>query len=206
MNSRNTDDDGQLRESVGDGAELARAVHISLSGLDLEHPASFRPAALATADFDWQAWLRECFAEDLGPAFVEIFLAAGRMQVSELMKTDRWLEGADSRVAGAALLDRLVGAKGARVAERVRSIIEESGTGEGPHFVTAFAVECAEFHLPLRPALVSYLYGEWRCGMAGIGERGDLDGFAASGGAVICEVLGKVLSKGAGDFLNAAGL
>jgi len=132
-----------------------------------------------------------------------VYHAAGQMQVRELMHIDSTLPEGRSREAGASLLARLEEAKSLRVVERMRSIL---GDAPGPHFVTAFAVECAEFHLPLRSALVSYLYGEWRCGMSALGGRGDLDAFAAAGGGVTNEVLSAVLSRGAGPFEQAAGL
>ena len=205
MNYRITDDGDALRGSAGDGAELARAVRISLCGIDLEHPASFLPASPATADFDWQAWLGDVFKDELGPAFVEVFLAAGQMQVRELMTVDAWLKGERCREAGAALLDRLEQAKNCRVIERMRAILADRNV-TGPHFTTAFAVECAEFHLPLRSALLSYLYGEWRCGMSALGERGDLDAFSAAGGELVSTLVGELLSKSASPFDQAAGL
>ncbi|MFT4550794.1 MAG: hypothetical protein ACI9UA_002762 [Pseudoalteromonas tetraodonis] len=203
MNSPKKDDGSHLRESAGDGAELARAVRISLCGIELGRPASFLPESLATADFDWQAWLRDAFAEDIGPAFVEMFQAAGAMQVKELMRADRWLKGESSRAAGASLLARLREAKKMRVVERMHTLLDGD---EGPHFATAFAVECAEFHLPLRTAIVSYLYGEWRCGMSSLDQRGDLEAFAAAGGEVILKVVGAVLARNASPFDHAAGL
>lgn len=195
-----------MRESNGEAAELARAVRISLCGIDLERVASFTPASRATADFDWQAWLRGSFSEVLGNAFVEIYRAAGLMQVREAMVIDATLDlaaGDSSRAAGRALLERLQAAKNLRVVERMRSI---DGNAQEPHFVSAFAVECAEFHLPLRSALVSYLYGEWRCGMSVFGARGDLDAFAAAGGRVIFDAVARVLTGGASPFDQAAGL
>ena len=197
------DDAAPLHESSGDASELARAVRISLSGLDLRQPASFSPASPATADFDWQNWLRGPFADELGEAFVNVFRAAGQMQVRELMEIDGKLRGGRSREAGSALLGRLEKAKNLRVVERMRAIL---GDSDGPHFATAFAVECAEFHLPLRSALVSYLYGEWRCGMAGLGGAGSLDAFATSGGSAITAVVGALLTREAGPFDQAAGL
>ena len=197
-----TDGDSPLRESNGLAEEIARAVRISLCGLDLGRPASFVPESSATADYDWQAWLGGAFSDVLGEAFVAIFNAAGQLQVRELIEIDRNLIGGQSRDAGGSLLARLAEAKNLRVVERMGSIMGE----DRPHFATAFAVECAEFHLPLRSALVSYLYGEWRCGMSVLGERGDLDVFAAAGGKLISGVVADVLSRGAGPFDHAAGL
>jgi hypothetical protein len=206
MNFRITDEGENLRESTGDAAELARAVRISLCGIDLGRSASFAPASPATADYDWHAWLRGTFAEVLGAAFVEVFRAAGQMQVREALAIDGTLDlaaGDTSREAGGALFDRLQPAKKLRVVERARAIL---GEGNSPHFVTAFAIECAEFHLPLRVALVSYLYGEWRCGMAGLGVGRDLDTFAAAGGRVILDVVSQTLAGEASPFDHAAGL
>ena len=203
MHFQTTDGDESLRESVGDGAELIRAVRISLCGLDLKRVASFVPATSATADFDWQNWLRKDFAQGLGDAFVEIYRAAGQMQVRELMEVDATLDNGASRAAGGALLERLTEAKSLRSVDRMRVIL---GDGGQPHFATAFAVECAEFHLPLRSALVSYLYGEWRCGMSSIGGRGGVEVFAAASGGALEEVVHEVLSKGASPFENVAGL
>jgi hypothetical protein len=197
-----TDGDSPLREANGLAEEIVRAVRISLCGLDLGRPASFVPESPATADFDWQSWLSGPFSEVLGEAFVAIFLAAGQLQVRELVEIDRKLTGERSRDAGSSLLVRLAEAKNLRVVERLRSILGDAR----PHFTTAFAVECAEFHLPLRSALVSYLYGEWRCGMSVLDERGDLDVFAAAGGKLISGVVADVLSRGAGPFDYAAGL
>ena len=81
MNFRIPDDPDALRESTGAAAELARAVRISLCGLDLQKAASFLPGSLATAGFDWQQWLRGPFGDVLGDAFVEIYRAASQMQV-----------------------------------------------------------------------------------------------------------------------------
>ncbi len=200
MNLQSCEDDDSLREAAGNAAELARAVRISLCGLDLSQPASFLPESLATADFDWQRWLKGAFSEQLGAAFVEMFQAAGATQVRELIVADRWLKGESSRAAGAALLERLDEAKSLRVIDRMRKLLPE---GEGPHFATAFAVECAEFHLPLRSAMVSYLYGEWRCGMSSLGQRGDLEAFAEAGGSVIVKVVDEALSTSASPFDQA---
>lgn len=203
MNFQIPDDASTPRESTGAATELARAVRISLSGLDLRRPASFSPASAATADFDWQSWLRGPFADQLGGAFVDVFRAAGKMQVRELIEIDQRLPGGPSREAGAALLQRLEEAKDLRVVDRMRAIQVDPA---GPHFATAFAVECAEFHLPLRAALISYLYGEWRCGMSGLGGAADLDAFAASGGGAITAVVGEIIARDSGPFAQAAGL
>ena len=203
MNFQVTDGGSPLRESNGGAAELARAVRISLCGLDLGRTASFVPQSLATADFDWQQWLRTEFSGGLGKAYISVFQHAGQMQVRELIEVDRSLGGDACRDAGAALLERLEEAKDLRVVDRMRAVLAD---GERPHFATAFAVECAEFHLPLRAALISYLYGEWRCGMSALGEKGDLDAFAAAGGQLVFKVVGDALTQGDSPFENAAGL
>ena len=124
MNFPIPDEPEDLRESSGAAAELARAVRISLCGLDLQRAASFVPESLATADFDWQKWLQGSFAEELGDAFVEVYRAAGLMQVRELMAVDAKLDDGRSRAAGGALLERLEEAQKMRVVGRTDDAIE----------------------------------------------------------------------------------
>jgi len=205
MNFHQPEEENELlREADGAGAEIARAVRISLCGIDLGQPASFVPASIATAEFDWQQWLRGVFAESLGGAFVEIYQAAGQMHVREAFDIDNNLNtvvGETSRSAGALLFQRLVEAKRLPVVDKFRRLLAD---GSGPNFFTAFAIECAEFHLTLRSAIISYLYGEWRCGMAALGQRGDLDAFAAGSGEEVIRAVEGALSQGSNPFQQAA--
>ena len=85
------------------------------------------------------------------------------MQAREIAAEDRALDEklgsqtgiAASRASGAALLATLASAQASKLVTKLHE------THPDLHLPTAAAVQSAEFHFPLRSALLTYLYFEW---------------------------------------------
>lgn len=132
-------------------------------------------AGLAAWQLAWNHWQENTFGPVLAPALARAATLAAGDRARELREVDLALAGGlepavreRARVCGRRLLARLGPTQAARWADRFKSWAAD---GQTPAlFPTVYAAGCALFHLPLRPALLSYAFLEWRA--AGAGRAG----------------------------------
>jgi len=171
--TRQSGDDGETPPvylaSADDLRETGRAIGISLLGVEPTGPALFLPDAGLPLGESWRRWPDRQFAGRLSDAFVEIFLAAGEMRNRRIGELDRVIEAElsdDERQRSlAAAPPFFEGTTAIRKLPQWTKFLARIDEGSTPGHVTSlFALRAAMFHLPLLPALVSYLYFEWKSG------------------------------------------
>jgi hypothetical protein len=154
--------------NLNDLRETGRAIGISLLGVDPAGPAIF---VVEGDDFlaSWNRWLSDTFERRLGEPFIEIFSAAGTMRNRRIAVMDREIDDrlteVERRRSLAAATPFLEGTTQIRRLPQWTKFLEKIRNGDTPgHVISLFALRSAVFHLPLLPALVSYLYFEWKSG------------------------------------------
>lgn len=172
-----------LVESESAFGEMERAIAISVMGVGADGGSIFSPlpgmkkarkegglSDLQAFKQSWQEWQQYSFREFLAETFVEVYTASTQMRIRRIMnldkKLDSQLSGAEvkrSREAGRCFLEGKSEMRRAPQWQKYARAVEQ-GTCPG-HVVTVFALQSALYHLPLLPALTSYVYFEWRAGM-----------------------------------------
>lgn len=161
-----------------DTREASRAIGISLLGIDPSGPATFLADNGTDLSSCWKNWLADAFENRLGVPFTGIYMATGEMRNRRIAELDREI---DSRLSPeertrslAAAAPFLEGTSEIRRLPQWTKFLEKVESGVTPGHVTSlFALRSAVFHLPLLPALISYLYFEWN---SGAGRAAALEG------------------------------
>jgi len=190
MHDFNHDSDStHIRDAQGHGSETARAIRLAATGWDCKNGGLF------PANGDWQKWLHESFEKTVGAHFISVHTHAGQMQVREIAALDAGLDlpgQAISRSSGEALLQCLLTTRSSRLAKKLASQCPS------PQLATASAVQAVEFTIPLRQALLSYLFLEW----IGGNPKGTIDIFLKHESA-LSDCVGRVVKQSFEQFPNA---
>ena len=180
--TRKSGDDGETPPvylaSADDLRETGRAIGISLLGVDPSGPALFLPDAGLPLGESWGRWLDQRFVGRLSDPFVEIFLAAGEMRNRRIVEGDQAIDAQlsdDERQRSlSAAPPFFEGTTAIRKLPQWTRFLARVDEGSTPGHVTSlFALRAAMFHLPLLPALISYLYFEWKSGAWAGGFAGE---------------------------------
>jgi hypothetical protein len=159
-----------------DAAEMQRALRICLAGM-------VPPAALSFGGGDFQAWTAGPFLRVLAPHAMQARELALRGESGLLFRADAALTLPESSVrAGRELLERRSGARHLPVMKRFMTAIGQ-GAASG-HFVTALALQSADFSIAVLPMLQCLLYCEW-CGGQSSGTPRDLATFLRGTGSAL---------------------
>jgi len=164
--------------------EVGRAIGISVMGVGGGGGGIFSPdngksqGSDGSEDFkkQWLKWLRETFRDQLSEVFVKVYLTSMEMRIKNIVKLDNELDqllsvidSDRSREAGRWFLEGKSELQRAPQWQKYARSVEQ---GDCPgHLVTVFALQSALYHLPLLPALISYVYFEWRAGMLAFGKK-----------------------------------
>lgn len=159
-----------------DGEEIRRAIQISTFRLDFSVPVSFLPRSADSFAADWSDWLDGRWNPFFAGHLVQAYLKSRAVEVSEIVKLDMALnaflnsdEAERSLEAGVMLRDAASNARHCRVLKKF-TVLSEDVEGGG-HAATIFAIQAAEYNLPLFSSLISYLYFEWKSGAHQLPER-----------------------------------
>ncbi len=159
-----------------DPAEVPRALRICLAGL---RP----PGSLCYHGGSFAAWTNETFLQIIAPHAIAAQKMALRGDSSSLARADLALPlPPSSAEAGLRLLRQRAGARYVPVTRRFTAMTA-AGSAAG-HFVTAMALQSADFSIGLLPLLQSLLYCEWHAGQHPEASR-DFATFAIRAGSQI---------------------
>tara|TARA_R110002096_G_scaffold316010_12_gene510386 strand:+ start:15386 stop:16063 length:678 start_codon:yes stop_codon:yes gene_type:complete len=156
--------------------ELWRSVEIALMAAVPTQAILFQPVGTKCWGGQWVKWIDGRFSKYVAPHLVRSRQVAAT-GIRELAAEDQtFSEKLDrecserSLAAGLALLTRHEGARHlgeiAKFGEKI-----ENGVCPG-HAPTVFALQCAIFNVPAAPALIAYLFLEWRTAQAITGWPG----------------------------------
>ncbi len=194
-----------------DGEEIRRGIQISTWGLDFAASASFRPGGAGSFVADWAEWLDGRWTPFFARHLVQVYLCSRAFEIEKIVDFDAELnaflevdEAERSLASGAGLQHSAAAAQHHRVMRKFSETVDkEYRIG---HAATIFAIQAAEFNLPMFSMLISYLYFEWKSGALQLTDkdfeaderRFILDAMGALGG------IRQLLQKYFGDFKPAA--
>ena len=194
-----------------DGEEIRRGIQISMLGLNSAATASFRSAGVESFAADWAEWLDGRWTPFFARHLVQIYVKSRAFEVDKIIELDAELsaflepdEAERSLAAGAELQLAAGTARHNRVMRKFsESAASESRIGQA---ATIFAMQAAEFNLPMFSMLISYLFFEWKAGASQLIDkdfeaderRFILDAMGALGG------IRQLVQKHLGDFEPAA--
>lgn len=169
-------DSGIYIKDEHDGEEIRRAIQISTMGLDFGAPATFNARAADTFSGDWGDWIDGRWTPFFALHIVKAYTKSKAFEVDEIVKLDAVVgafldsdESERSLSAGAAMREAAWAARHNRV---MKKFFEAGGEEEMVgHAATVFAMQAAEFNLPLFSTLISYLFFEWKSGALRVAER-----------------------------------